>query len=80
MEGELSVGESGVVVATVEAARVEVVGQLRGNVLATDEVAVRDGGLLEGDVRAARIAIDDGGALVGRIEMDFDVDDARRTS
>jgi len=42
-------------------------------VTAAGAVAVRPGGRLVGDVRARRIAIDDGGALEGGIEMDFDL-------
>jgi cytoskeletal protein CcmA (bactofilin family) len=73
VEGEIHLGSSGVVLAAVEADVVTVAGHLRGNVVATTEVAVRDGGRIEGDVRAPRVAIDDGGALHGGIEMDFDL-------
>jgi cytoskeletal protein CcmA (bactofilin family) len=77
LSGEMSVGASGVVLAAIEATRLDVEGHVRGNVVAQDEVAVRAGGLLEGDVRAQRIAIDDGGSLVGGIDMDFELPPAR---
>lgn len=73
VEGSVEVGATGVVLAAVEADRVAIGGHVRGPVTAGDEVAVRDGGRLDGDVRAPRVAIEDGGALHGGIEMDFDL-------
>ncbi len=73
VEGSVDIGASGVVMAAIEADRVSVGGHVRGPVTATDEVAVREGGHLEGDVRAPHVAIDDGGALHGGIDMDFDL-------
>ena len=74
VDGVVDVGESGVVMAPIEADRVSVGGRVRGPVLASEEVVVRDGGRLEGDVRAPRVAIDDGGELHGGIDMEFDLD------
>lgn len=74
VDGVVDVGESGVVMATVEAERVSVGGRVRGPVLASEEVVVRAGGRLEGEVRAPRVGIDDGGELHGGIDMDFDLD------
>ncbi len=34
---------------------------------------MRAGGRVRGDVRAARLSIDDGGAIDGVLEMDFDL-------
>lgn len=76
--GHLAVGTSGTVVASVRATAVTVAGELRGDVVADGAVAVREGGLVTGDVRAARIAIDDGGALHGEIAMDFALPEAPR--
>lgn len=73
VEGSVDVGATGVVLAAVEADRVSIGGHVRGPVTAGDEVAVRDGGRLDGDVRAPRVAIEDGGALHGGIDMDFDL-------
>lgn len=73
VEGTVSVGPTGVVLAAASADVVEVMGHVRGNVVATTEVAVRDGGRIDGDVRAPRVGIDDGGSLVGGIEMDFEL-------
>lgn len=74
----MEIGATGVVMAAIEADRVWVGGHVRGPVTATDEVAVREGGHLSGDVRAPNVAIDDGGALHGGIDMDFDLPEPRR--
>ena len=72
LEGTLIVSPEGRVVAPLDVDELEVEGSVRGNVRALSAVAVRPGGRLIGDVRAPRIAIDDGGALQGGIEMEFD--------
>jgi len=76
VEGIVRVGPVGVINAAVEADFVDVAGQLKGAVTGNEEVAVRDGGCIDGDVRAPRVAIDDGGLLHGGIQMDFDLADA----
>lgn len=76
VEGTVKVGTTGVVLAAVEAEVVEVAGHLKGRVTSTDEVMVRDGGTIDGDVHAPRVSIDDGGVLHGGIQMDFDLPDA----
>ena len=73
MQGELNIGNHGTVIAAVSADVVQVAGRLRGNVRASSEVLVREGGLIEGDVSAPRVGIDDGGGLHGGIQMDFEL-------
>ncbi len=73
IEGTLTVGASGHVVGVIAAGAVDVAGRLRGPVSAFGEVLVRDGGQVDGDVRAPRIGIDDGGSLHGGIDMDFEL-------
>ena len=75
LDGSVAVGPDGTLVGPVRARGVEVAGEVHGDVLASDGVAIRAGGRVQGDVRARRIAIDDGAALHGGIEMDFDLDD-----
>lgn len=73
VEGTVTIGVNGVVVAAVEAETVIVDGVVQGNVRGSTAVAVRAGGRVEGDVRSPRVAIDDGGTLQGGIEMEFDL-------
>ena len=75
VSGEVHVGERGIVSAPVHAGALVVSGDVKGSVVARGAVAVRDGGRILGDVRAQRVSIDDGGALHGGVEMDFDLPD-----
>lgn len=74
--GEVSVGENGVVSAPLHVGGLTVSGDVKGDVVATGAVKVCDGGRILGDVRAHRVSIDDGGALHGGVEMDFELPDA----
>lgn len=38
-----------------------------------DAVLVREGGTLRGQVKASRVGLDDGGMLLGTIDMDFEL-------
>jgi len=73
VQGAVQVGTAGVVLAAVEADRIVVSGHVRGHVAASDEVAVHEGGRIDGDVRAPKVAIDDGGMLHGGIDMEVDL-------
>lgn len=74
VEGTIAVGPEGSVTAPLTVGDLEVEGEVRGPVTARDGVTIRAGGRLVGDVRARRIAIDDGGSLQGGIDMDFDLE------
>lgn len=71
--GRVVVGARGLMLAAVSTTTLDVEGQVRGDVVASESVAIRRGGRIDGDVRAKEVAIDDGGALHGSIAMDFDV-------
>jgi cytoskeletal protein CcmA (bactofilin family) len=77
LEGALVVGPEGSVAAPLSVGSLEVEGEVRGDVLARESVAIRAGGRLLGDVRARRIHVDDGASLQGGIEMDFELPSAR---
>jgi cytoskeletal protein CcmA (bactofilin family) len=74
LEGSLVVGPQAQLTAPIRARRVEVHGEVVGDIEAA-HVIVRSGGWVSGDVRASSIAIDDGATLEGLVDMDFD--DAR---
>ncbi len=71
LEGSVSVGPQAQVTAPIRARRVDVGGEVVGNIEAT-HVSVRSGGWVSGDVRASTIAIDDGATLEGLIDMDVE--------
>jgi cytoskeletal protein CcmA (bactofilin family) len=65
----LTVGQSGVVKADVNAGIVTVVGRVNGNVRATERVQIETTGVVEGDVSAPRLVVQEGAVLNGSIEM-----------
>lgn len=73
LDGSLIVGPEGSVTAPLSVASLEIEGEVRGEVVAKESVAIRAGGRLLGDVRARRIHVDDGASLQGGIDMDFEL-------
>jgi len=70
--GHVAIGAGAHVRAPIRARAVAVAGHVEGAVSAVD-VHVRAGGQLAGDVRAQSVGLDDGGALLGMVEMDFEL-------
>ena len=73
LDGDVSLGATSNVVAPVRGRSVEIEGELVGNVTAERDLTVRAGGRVRGDVRAARLAIDDGAIIDGLLDMAFDL-------
>lgn len=65
----LSVGPSGRVQANVNARKVMILGALKGNVRAVDQVEIRKSGSVVGDLVAARVIIEDGAYFKGSIDI-----------
>ena len=65
MEHKLTIGPNGNVKATVKAREVVVLGSIHGNVEATDKIEIRKDAKLTGDIRTARIIIEDGAYFKG---------------
>lgn len=65
----VTVGRNGKVNASINAREIVVMGNVRGNVSATDRVDIRAEGALTGDVAAARISIEDGAYFKGGIDI-----------
>jgi cytoskeletal protein CcmA (bactofilin family) len=63
------VGSDGIVNATVEAHSILVIGKITGNVVATELVEVNAGGMIEGDVKAPRVIMNDGAIVIGSLDM-----------
>lgn len=66
---QLTVGEGGSVTAEIEAKSVLVIGEICGNVSATERVEVQASGIVQGDIRAPRLLILEGAVVNGAIEM-----------
>lgn len=65
----LTVGPNGKVKANIKAREVVVYGSVRGNIDASEKIAIRDQGSLVGDIRTAGISIDDGAYFKGSIDI-----------
>jgi cytoskeletal protein CcmA (bactofilin family) len=68
-EHRLTVGPNGKVQAGVKAREVVVIGTLYGNVETSDKTTIRKGATLVGDIRTARIEIEDGAIFKGNIDI-----------
>ena len=65
----VTIGRNGVVNANINAREIVVTGKVRGNLVASDRVDIRNEGSLTGDVVAQRIAIEDGAFFKGGIDI-----------
>ena len=65
----LTVGSNGRIKAQVSAKAIVVLGQVTGNLNATEKVDIKETGSVEGDVVAPRVAIADGSHFKGSIDM-----------
>ncbi len=65
----LTIGSHGRIQAQVFAKSVIVLGEVVGNIEATEKVAIRSEGAVEGDIRAPRVAIAEGAKFRGGIDM-----------
>ena len=65
----LKIGAHGKVMASVLAQCVQVIGRVSGDVSATERVEVESSGIVEGDIRAPRLLVQEGAVINGRIEM-----------
>jgi cytoskeletal protein CcmA (bactofilin family) len=66
---QLTIGASGRVTAQVEAKHVVVIGHVSGNVTASERVEVQASGIVDGDIQAPRLAIQEGAVVNGNIQM-----------
>jgi cytoskeletal protein CcmA (bactofilin family) len=77
---QLTIGASGRVTAQVEAKHVVVIGHVSGNVTASERVEVQASGIVDGDIQAPRLAIQEGAVVNGNIQMGAAVQDTAETS
>jgi len=68
-EHRLTVGPNGRVQASIKAREIVVLGAVHGNVEATDKIDIRKDAKLIGDIKTARIVIEDGAYFKGSIDI-----------
>jgi cytoskeletal protein CcmA (bactofilin family) len=67
--GDVTVGEGSTIQASIEGANVNVRGQVNGNVTAKKRLTLGGSGHLNGDVKVARLTVEDGATLNGNVTM-----------
>jgi cytoskeletal protein CcmA (bactofilin family) len=65
----LTIGPNGRIKAQVFAKSVIVLGEVTGNVTASDKVDIRDNGSVDGDIVSPRVAIAEGAHFRGSVDM-----------
>src|ERR1700723_2606172 len=68
-EHRLTVGPNGKVIASIKAREIVVLGTIHGNVETTDKIDIRKEAKLVGDIKTARIVIEDGAYFKGNIDI-----------
>ncbi len=68
-EHRLTVGPNGKVQASVKAREIVVLGSIHGNVETADKIEIRKDAKLTGDIKTARIVIEDGAYFKGNIDI-----------
>ncbi len=66
---QLTIGAEGRVKAEVHAKSVVVIGHVTGNLAAADRIQIEATGVVDGDVKAPRLVIQEGAMVNGAIEM-----------
>jgi cytoskeletal protein CcmA (bactofilin family) len=69
LEHKLTIGPNGTVHADVKAREIAVLGTLHGDVEATDKIEIRKDAKLVGNIKTARILIEDGAYFKGGIDI-----------
>lgn len=69
-EHNLTVGKHGRLDAELAAKRIIIMGQVTGNVRASEKLELLEGGRLEGDIIAPRVSIADGAHFRGKVDME----------
>lgn len=68
-ESRLTIGPNANVAADLTARDVLIQGQVQGNIFATGRVELRAGSIVEGDVRATRLAVEDNAVFRGKVDL-----------
>jgi cytoskeletal protein CcmA (bactofilin family) len=68
-ESRLTIGPNANVAADLSAKDVLILGQVKGNVVASGRVELRAGCVVEGDIRALRLAVEDNAVFRGKVDL-----------
>lgn len=76
--GRMTVGENGSVSGPIDAREIVVHGAVRGRLCATDRIEIGATGVLQGDLVADRLRIDEGARVRGRVLMGAEEESGKR--
>lgn len=68
-ESRLTIGPSANVAADLSARDILILGHVQGNVVASGRVELRAGCVVEGDIRALRLAVEDNAVFRGKVDL-----------
>ncbi len=68
-ESRLTIGPNANVAADLTAKDVLIQGRVQGNIVATGRVELRAGSVVEGDVKALRLAVEDNAVFRGKVDL-----------
>ena len=68
-ESRLTIGPTAKVAADLSAKDVLILGHVTGNVVASGRVELRSGCVMEGDIRALRLAVEDNAVFRGKVDL-----------
>jgi cytoskeletal protein CcmA (bactofilin family) len=68
-ESRLTIGATANVAADLSAKDVLILGHVQGNVIASGRVELRAGCVVEGDIRALRLAVEDNAVFRGKVDL-----------
>ena len=68
-ESRLTIGASANVAADLTARDILIQGAVHGNIVASGRVELRSGSVVEGDVRATRLAVEDNAVFRGKVDL-----------
>ena len=66
---QLTVGANGNLTADVTAKSIVVIGQVKGNLTASERIEIQATGVVQGDIKAPRLNVQEGAVLNGTIDM-----------
>lgn len=68
-ESRLTIGQTANVAADLSARDILILGHVQGNVVASGRVELRAGCIVEGDIRALRLAVEDNAVFRGKVDL-----------
>jgi cytoskeletal protein CcmA (bactofilin family) len=68
-DSRLTIGPNAHIAADLTAKDVLIMGHLQGNIVATGRVELRAGSVVEGDVHALRLAVEDNAVFRGKVDL-----------